>query len=327
MSKRDERGSGPSASLYRLHGLRIASDLALDPFAAPGVGRPDVTLVSTLGARIPEGRPEGRLLAERTDLPTVRTLTTDERGYLLRYHGLIEFRLSPGLDRVEVRAGGREARRMAPVLTAGPALAVLLALQETESLHASAVAREGEAVAFAAPSGRGKSTLAATCCAVGASLLTDDVLRLEAAERGEIRAWPGTRELRLREDAGGLADRFPAGRVRRTSDGRTGVRPPGFAAGPVPLRAIVVPRPDRGAGRLTVERLSPTRALVEILSATRVVGWAEKERRRRQFRFLERIVRCVPVHRVRLPWSVPLAPGLVKEMLDRVGIGRIRSAS
>ena len=46
-------------------------------------------------------------------------------------------------------------------------------------LHASAVVLDGAAVAFTAPSGTGKSTLAAHLVAAGASFLTDDVLALD----------------------------------------------------------------------------------------------------------------------------------------------------
>jgi hypothetical protein len=65
-------------------------------------------------------------------------------------------------------------------------------------LHAAAVAASGGAIAFAGPSGRGKSTLAASYASCGGLILTDDCLRLKPehgkwqvlASYGGVRLWP-----------------------------------------------------------------------------------------------------------------------------------------
>ena len=65
--------------------------------------------------------------------------------------------------------------------------------------HASAVAVEGEAIAFLGAKGFGKSTLAWALVRAGARLLTDDTLRVRLDETPL--AYPGVHELRLRRDA------------------------------------------------------------------------------------------------------------------------------
>ena len=58
------------------------------------------------------------------------------------------------------------------------------------SLHASAVALDGRALAFVAPSGTGKTSVAAHLVARGASFLTDDALAVEPVPGGLL-AHPG----------------------------------------------------------------------------------------------------------------------------------------
>lgn len=55
-------------------------------------------------------------------------------------------------------------------------------LQGLELLHASAVVLEGRTIAFSAPSGTGKTSVAAHLVAGGASLLTDDILAFELSK-------------------------------------------------------------------------------------------------------------------------------------------------
>lgn len=78
-------------------------------------------------------------------------------------------------------------------------LPLAAALQGLEVLHASAVGLDGCAVAFTAPSGTGKSSLAAHLVAAGAEFLTDDVLALEAHEEG-VRAHAGPARVSLASD-------------------------------------------------------------------------------------------------------------------------------
>ena len=60
----------------------------------------------------------------------------------------------------------------------GPVLGTALRLQGVSLLHASALVIDGRAVALSAPSGHGKSTLAAALARGGWAVLSDDVLPL-----------------------------------------------------------------------------------------------------------------------------------------------------
>jgi hypothetical protein len=64
-------------------------------------------------------------------------------------------------------------------------------LHGLEIFHASAVVRDGEAIAFLGPSRSGKTSLAQALCRRGASFLADDVLALEVRE-GRLLGNPGS---------------------------------------------------------------------------------------------------------------------------------------
>lgn len=76
--------------------------------------------------------------------------------------------------------GGPESWQRLLIAQALPFAAVLRGL---EVLHASAVALDGGAIAFAALSGAGKTSLALDLCEHGAEFLADDVLALELGEQ------------------------------------------------------------------------------------------------------------------------------------------------
>ena len=87
-------------------------------------------------------------------------------------------------------------------------LPLVQSLQGKLVFHAAAVEMKAGAIAFLAPSGRGKSTLAAAFAAHGNRFLTDDSLVLETAESG-FRALPSAPTIRLWEDS--QAALLPAG--------------------------------------------------------------------------------------------------------------------
>ena len=83
----------------------------------------------------------------------------------------------------------------------GPATAAILYQRGILPLHASAIVLAAGAVAFLAPSGVGKSSLAAAFVSTGAPLLTDDLLAVRLDERGTLLAYPGAPGLRLTPEA------------------------------------------------------------------------------------------------------------------------------
>ncbi len=109
---------------------------------------------------------------------------------------------APRVGRHLISPDGRRIRSALPPLRPwrwqrllfAQVLPLAATLQGLELLHASAVELEGRTVAFVAPSGTGKTSVAAHLVAGGASLLTDDVLAFESRGGGVI-GYPGVRNI------------------------------------------------------------------------------------------------------------------------------------
>ena len=187
-------------------------------------------------------------------------------------------------------------------------------------LHASAVDVGGVALAFAAPSGGGKSTMATLLCADGATVVTDDVLRVEDDHTVRL----GATGLRLRKGADTLAGLFaPDGAPgsRRSADDRQVLTPQAATTADLPLAAVVVPYPARRLRHVRVERRDAKDGLFDLLSFPRLLGWEAPEVLAGQLTRLGRLVGAVPVYRARVPWGPPFAPTLAAEL--RAGIPEI----
>lgn len=111
----------------------------------------------------------------------------------VHFRGLADAVIDLGSGTVKVDVCPDAPPGMDQVLAGGPVLALALALRGQRFLHARAVSIGGRAVAFAAPSGGGKSTLGALACQRGAELVADDTLAL-AVDASEVRCLPGSRE-------------------------------------------------------------------------------------------------------------------------------------
>lgn len=146
-------------------------------------------------------------------------------------------------------------------------LPMALSRQGKLVLHASAVEVDQYAVAFVGVSGRGKSTLATWFASKGHPLLVDDGL-IAQPDGDQFMATPGEHSVRLWRDSEQLLDaraspapepvayigkrRIPAGDTLR------------FATQPRPLCAIFL-LGDSLQTSITVQRLAPAQALIELL--------------------------------------------------------------
>ncbi len=185
----------------------------------------------------------------------------------------------------------------------GPILAFVLRLRGVACLHASAVAIGNTAIALVGPSGSGKSSTAAAFARLGHSVLTDDVLAL--ADHGDrfdvqpayprIRLWP--------ESVGSLfgsVDALP--RITPTWDKRfLDLNGPvyRFHRKPLPLRAIYfLAERSQGAGRCTVESLSPRAAFMDLVTNTHANYLLDRDQRAQEFELLGRLVQKVVLRRI-----------------------------
>ncbi|MEQ2008268.1 MAG: hypothetical protein ABMA26_15850 [Limisphaerales bacterium] len=304
---------------YGLYGLCIRSELPLT--APPALETSDPDLTVHCGEELPPDAtpPVGEVWA-KADFGNGFgvQLTKTESGWSLFYPQTGEIRLTSDLCTATAHAlPGKTA--ILPLLLHGSVPSWLLSLRGEPVLHASAVAVDGEALAFIGASGMGKSTLATLLCSAGASLVTDDVLRLQQAGKNFLCHW-GTGELRLRPNAAALADLFPPANINRSVDGRsTLLLAPREKALPR-LRAILIPQPAREQRELDTERLSLVQASFYLNGYPRVYGWQVDEPKRRQFALFARLAEAVPVFRVKVPWGPPFAADLPDRLFAAVGM-------
>jgi hypothetical protein len=245
-------------------------------------------------------------------------------GYHFRFHGLADFHISDDGRRVEARHDRGCSPEQVVLLFSGTVMSFLLALRGLLVLHGSAVVLDdGSALAFIGRSGTGKSTLAALCCAVGAPLVTDDVLPLDLGRQGPapVSILGSVRELRLREQARTIAELFECRPpTRSTVDGRLALAPPSVTASTSRLHAIVAPRLHRDRDSPMLDRLQPVDALVQILSCPRILVWHDPSLLDEQFQQAARLAETVPVYRAEIPWGRPFDRALGSKLIAELGV-------
>jgi len=165
----------------------------------------------------------------------------------------------------------------------GVATAFLRAQRGQHSLHASAVAWEGQGLVCVGHSGLGKSTMADRLCrGLGAELLADDVTAIELDPDGGAQVVPTESVVWLGTDP--FSDKVPATVSR-------------VARAPVPLRLLACLAFDEVSSALELRDLRGADAVSALLPSLirferTAVQWA------REFDFLERIVSQCRVVRV-----------------------------
>ena len=102
-----------------------------------------------------------------------------EDDYLVRFPQLGDFTVAPDAQRIALCAVPGVAADVLEHLYSNLVIPLVLSHQNKLVLHASAVEIDDYSVVFAAASGRGKSTLAASFTADGHRFLTDDGAQLE----------------------------------------------------------------------------------------------------------------------------------------------------
>lgn len=199
----------------------------------------------------------------------------------------------------------------------GPATAAILYQRGILPLHASAVLIDGSLVAFLAPSGTGKSSLAAAFVAEGAGPFTDDLLAIQLDPDGIPLGFPGSGHLRM-PPATWAALGAPAFQVTRTdSDGKRIVRP-GIPHGtrPSPLVAAFLLETGDSLGATPVTGfalLTGLRQLIARPSLARTVGTEAAI-----FTVLGRLAAQVPAWRLVRPqtgWTLGAMQRMVRDCL------------
>jgi hypothetical protein len=289
----------PVAVDWPLPGTTLASGPAADP-------RPTSVL-----------RVDPELLAPAWAFPGERLFERDLGGEtVMTFERAEEYRIwARGFGRYLVAADGMEVRceRGAVVEHAqerflfAQVLPLASVLRGFELLHASAVSLNGAGIAFAGPSGTGKTTLATRLVLRGSGFLTDDALALERGTENPI-AHPGPPYVAVFAGDDGQADIVAQiGQVVGTSDKLNVLLP--VEARPVPLR--VVYHLESGS-ELELEAIG--RDVVRRLLANVFVPYLiTPERLQRQLDVVQLLSDGVPQFRLQIPRTMA-----VEEALDTV---------
>jgi hypothetical protein len=248
------------------------------------------------------------------------TVRRADGSVLLRLHGLVDFAIAPDLHTVTAWRDPRCEPELYTLLISGNLLATVLTLRGETVLHASAVERDGRAVAFVAHSGMGKSTLAALACARGARFVTDDLLRFEHAADGRVWCLPGGLENRLRRPPAEILGFTPEGACRVSVDERRVWSPQPTELVAPELVAVVLPQLDRECHELELVPMGRAVAVMRLAATPRLLGWSEPVGVAAAFANIAALVRAVPVVAARVPWGLPVDPAVVDALLAGVGL-------
>jgi hypothetical protein len=234
---------------------------------------------------------------------------------VLRFHEAGDFLVKT--DRIE-GCVPEAARDLAELRFLGPVLSYWFERRGLPTIHASAVAVDGQGIAFISRHGGGKSGLAAAMVRAGASLLTDDLLVVDEVD-GRWEARPAYPEMRMWPDEAahfaGPPERLP--RVQRDSaKRRVTVGGEGFGSfrdASTPLACIyLASRRQETAGGIEVQPVSRSEALIELVRhsfSARLVEAAGLQPARLDR--LARLVRRVPVRHLSYPSGFDRLPEVV----------------
>jgi hypothetical protein len=177
-------------------------------------------------------------------------------------------------------------------------------LQGLELFHASAVAIGDRAVAFSAPSGTGKTSVASHLVARGAQLITDDVLALELTGRG-VQAHAGA----------GIAGVHAAELRAMTADGRSRLGPEigrddkvylatELSDRPMPLGALYFLSRGPRFEQLEIEESAPPDPRL-LLGSSFLAYLRTRERLTNLLDICARIASSAQIFHVRVPPGIP----------------------
>lgn len=152
----------------------------------------------------------------------------------------------------------------------GRVLATSLYLDGLLPLHASAVETRDGVIAFLAPKGFGKSTLALALVTAGARLGTDDTLPIVPTD--PPLAWPGIHSVRVHEDSiAAVGTATPDLETREGKQVVTGLVPESLQSRPVPLAAIYLLDPAAAnAEGVTRTPMPPTIAALAVVAHVKI---------------------------------------------------------
>jgi hypothetical protein len=320
-----DSGSSLTHHKYRIYGVTVDSEFALSSVEPCANAQPtDISIVS--GTQDYFQQNAAGLRQDGED--SIRyTILADHSVYIRIDHVLEAIVAADGRRVTAGRLEDADDRTYEANL-ANFALSASLTLQGEECLHATVVEIDGRAVGLLGPGGAGKSTLAAFLLTEGATLVTDDMLRVTFAE-GDVMAYPGPYRLKLFEET---ALRFLPGAARDGAFNRLSckimVEPtPQRVAGSPPWRAALPmsalfwlgnDEPSDGEHDVSVRRLAGIEKVKVLTQSTMARRYMAPERLKRQLRFAERMARIMPIYALDYRRDYALIEKVARELRQTV---------
>ena len=276
----------------RVYGMVVTGTRPVAGLGTPAGadGAPEVELVDVDPAELDAAWPAtGAMVVSdrgREGAPRMQIAEHLRAGWRLRADGYGAALVSRDGTRVLCAAGAVPRARWERYLLA-QVLPFTAGVRGIEQLHAAAVVLRGAAVAVAAPSGAGKSTVARALLERGADLLADDVVSVTDDPKG-LRAHPGP----------GLMSLRPPGAAGEGTMTAVPVHPDA-----APLAAVWLLERGPHADRLTVERVAGDPR--PLLAAAYNLVLRHPERLAAQFDLCAKIMRMADLNRIRAAPETP----------------------
>jgi len=202
----------------------------------------------------------------------------------------------------------------------GPILGFVLRLRGIVCLHASAIAVEGQAIAFLGNTGAGKSTTAAALAQKGYAVLSDDIVALFERDGffvqsgySRLRLWDASVD-RLYGSPDALPCLTPNWPKRYLDVSQAGYQ---FQPQPLPLAAIYL------LNMRTDDPLAPyvaappvQSALINLVTNTYANTLLDRQMRAHEFEVLSQLVAQVPVRKITPHADLARLPKLCEVILD-----------
>jgi hypothetical protein len=303
-----------SRHIYRVHGLVIASELQF-PELAPVAG--DFRLVPDLNVR---------LVKLPKDLETFETGIPDlffaRDKLLLVVPGVARFEIAHGTE-VAIEILDNADMALLRLFFFGSVMGLICHQRGLLPLHASAVAFDGQAVAFCGPAGMGKSTLAAVCVEAGAKLVADDVLIASNEVGSHTTINPGMPKIKLWRDAIEALGRTTEGLSPDWMRAEKFHVPfgPFAVTEPVLLSQIFILETEENAGAGAMTVLSGSDAVSELIQNTYRPEYLDiAHRRATHFADCIRLSKLTPVVRLRRRRDTAELMKTALMLMDRLAI-------
>ena len=186
-------------------------------------------------------------------------------------------------------------------------------------MHATVVEYQGCGIALLGDSGAGKSTLAAYLLGCGAELVTDDMLRITAAD-GALFAEPGQPRLKLMREAaelhfGGVADRGRWNPVSEKYLFDTHDLTSSRERQRLDLLVWLAPPDEAEVDAVNIKQLAGLELFKILAGSTMNAKLQTPDRLTRQLRFTEWVGARLPLYELRYPRRHDVFPAVVETIM------------